>query len=178
MARSPHRLPDRSHVGPLKSHPPPQPAHPPVPWASARAPGKPYRGLQPATTQTVPWASARDPQTRTVGFSPRPPKPYRGLQPATTPKHVARAFLLGPIPLKNTGDFKGDANFVPGLKPRLRFLSAASNQLQCTDQRSSFQGVAGQECPVYCCGLSPAFTASGFSPPETQPADSHRSTGP
>jgi hypothetical protein len=31
-------------------------------------------------------------------------------------QNVALAFLLGPIPPKNTGDFKGDEKFVPGLR--------------------------------------------------------------
>ena len=35
------------------------------------------------------------------------------------------SFLLGPVH-KNTGDFKADENYVPGLKPGLRLLSLAS----------------------------------------------------
>ena len=35
----------------------------------------------------------------------------------------------GPHPVKNTGDFKGNEKFVPGLKPRLRRLYLAAGML-------------------------------------------------
>jgi hypothetical protein len=45
-----------------------------------------------------------------------------------------------PHPLKNTGDFKGDEKFVPGLKPRLWLFSLASKmhriRLPCQEELS------------------------------------------
>jgi hypothetical protein len=58
--------------------------------------------------------------------------PREGDAPAE-PKTIANVLLTSfahgrspsiparPLPAKNTGDFKGDEKFVPGLKPRLRF---------------------------------------------------------
>ena len=56
-----------------------------------------------------------------------------------SPTPVARAFLLGPILKNNTGEFKGDKQIVPGLKPRLQVVSSASScpTASCPNKRCS-----------------------------------------
>ena len=79
------------------------------------------------------WSVGSDQQTQSApweGEAPAEPKAAASVQSSLFPTTVARAFLTPrtkcspsiparPHPLKNTGDFKGHSEFVPGLKPTL-----------------------------------------------------------
>ncbi len=54
------------------------------------------------------------------------PEPSRPARDDASDK-MCPSISARPQPSKNTGDFKGDEKFVPGLKPRLRLSSLASS---------------------------------------------------
>ena len=67
---------------------------------------------------------------RSAGRSGCPVRPVQTPRPKGSPSIPARHH-----PSKNTGDFKGHENFVPGLKPRLRLVSSTSFVLGPCSQR-------------------------------------------
>jgi len=151
-----------------------------LPWEILCRPAVSVRDLRKLSVRIRVMSMCDNPAT--VSRTPR----TRGSPsiPDAVDKKVARAFLTRgtkgspsiparPYPLKNTGNFKDDEKFVPGLKPRLRLLSKGPSMCQrqrstagCHAGKTRFCGVTGAHfVPVGDFGRSVIGQFVGFLVP-------------